>query len=59
MAFLSAHIPLLFGAIGSMLTLISMTAVSVTGFHYLRAMEASQARIRAGQNAPRRTPQRY
>jgi hypothetical protein len=59
MASLSAHIPLLFGAIGSIITLISMTAVSVTGFHYLRAMEASQARIRAEQDTPRRTPQPY
>ena len=56
MAFLSAHIPLLFGAACSLL-LISTTAVSVTGFQYLRAMEATQARTRAEKSSepqPRR-----
>ena len=46
MAFLSAHIPFLIGAAGSLILLISMAAVSVTGFQYLRAMETTRARIR-------------
>ncbi|MGC8549838.1 MAG: hypothetical protein ACP5M4_09080 [Acidobacteriaceae bacterium] len=59
MAFVSGHIPLLFGALSSLITIISMSAVTVTGFQYLRAMEASQARVRADQqdgrhDAPRR-----
>ena len=49
MAFVSGHIPLLFGAVSSLITIISMSAISVTGYHYLRAMEASQARVRAEQ----------
>jgi hypothetical protein len=55
MAFVSGHIPLLFGAISSLITIISMSAVTVTGFQYLRAMEASQARVRAEQQDSGRT----
>ena len=59
MSFVSGHIPLLFGALSSLITIVSMSAVTVTGFHYLRAMEASQARVRAeqqdcGHTAPRK-----
>lgn len=55
MAFVSGHIPLLFGAVSSLITIISMSAVTVTGFQYLRAMEASQARILAEQEDSGRT----
>lgn len=47
MSILAAHIPLLFGTLRSILSVVSMTAITITGFHYLRAMEATQARIRA------------
>ncbi len=59
MTFLSAHIPLVFGAIGSIITLISMSAITVTGYQYLRAMEASQARIRAEKDGPRHAITRH
>lgn len=59
MAFLAAHIPLLFGAIGSLIMLVSMSAVTVTGYQYLRAMEATQARIRAERNHTPHTPARH
>lgn len=59
MAFLSAQIPFLFGAIGSVIMLISMSAVTVTGYHYLRAMEATQARLRAEKIRAPHTPPRY
>jgi hypothetical protein len=53
MSILAAHIPLIFGALCSLVTIISMSAVTVTGYRYLRAMEASQARIRAEQDNSR------
>ena len=56
MAFLSAHIPFLFGAAGSLILLISMPAVSVTGFQYPRAMETTQSRIRADKSRDPHTP---
>jgi len=59
MTFLAPHIPFLFGAIGSLITLISISAVTVTGYHYLRAMETTQARIRAEKAPAPRTPHRY
>lgn len=59
MSLLSAHIPFLFGAVGSLMMLISMSAVTITGYKYLRAMEASQARIRAEQSRAPHTPPRY
>ncbi len=59
MVFLSAHIPFLFGAIGSIIMLISMSAVTITGYHYLRAMEAAQAHIRADKARAPHTPPRY
>jgi hypothetical protein len=53
MSILAAHIPLLFGTLCSILSVVSMSAITVTGFHYLRAMEATQARIRAEQQDSR------
>jgi hypothetical protein len=59
MAFLSANIPLLFGALSSVISIVSMTAVTVTGYHYLRAMEASQARVHAEQDETHRAASHY
>lgn len=59
MSLLSAHIPLLFGAIGSLMMLISMSAVTVTGYQYLRAMEAARVRIRAEKSKAPHAPPRY
>lgn len=47
MTFLLAHIPLLFGAACSIVLIISMSAITMATFHYLRVMEASQVRSRA------------
>lgn len=58
MAFLFAHIPLLFGAASSLILLISMSAVTVTTFQYLRAMEASRVRIQAKEEARYPQPRR-
>lgn len=59
MPFLSAHISLFFAATCSIISLIGMSAITVTGFHYLRAMEASRNRIRIEQQSARRTPPLY
>lgn len=59
MSILAAYIPLIFAALCSFLTIISMSAVTVTGYKYLRAMEASQARIRDEQHRSQHANPRY
>lgn len=58
MVFLLTHIPILFGVAGSILIVVSMSAVTVTGYQYLRAMESTQARLRAEENSRHPQPRR-